>query len=285
METLFGTIAVLFVSAMIIDRYLKSEVISSLRSELHGITKRIANGKIDEVIFSAHLLFCRVFDAVYGSKTWSRGRFLRSCCLSLVFIGFSIFLIGVSNTILGMQHAFGSETMVIILNLTIFGILSTINLIADFISLQETRWILRLVRGRSLRKLAIFVWVDLTLTTAIYVIVLGIPILLIFLSSTMYSGDSAIDRSKIISGMVALLFSPEGALPFFLSTFGTSIVLFGFVLTAVGIRLLSYSKVLTLAMEYVAKDAKPAQMAAGVLSVVLCFIFALGQLVLWVTPG
>jgi len=281
MEVLFGIIAVLFISAGIVDRYLKTETVSSVRAELYGISRRILSGRSDVVVFSAHLLFCRIFDVVYGSEFWSRVRFFRSCCFSLLFILFSVLVIGTSNTILGIQT--GSPELQLGLNvlLSYFLAFVMVNFVADFISLQETRWILGLARGRSLGRLAILVLVDLVLTTAIYLVVLGIPSVIAYHFVTSQFSWMYFSWPDAVSTVPSLLFSPKGFLPFFLSTFGTSIVLFGFVLAAIAVRLLTYPRVSNLAMLYIARDARPARTAAGILSVIFVAVFLLGRGILW----
>ena len=280
MDLLLGCLAVLFIGAFVADRLVASRVIVALRSDFAVLTATIRNGEVPDVVLSAHQLFCRVFDAVYGQRIWSFRRLRRSCYFSLVFVFLSILVLGALNTFIEYiyDHYISDESESAIVIIVLGGFIAT-NLLADFISLQETRWILGLVRGRGLVKLGILVCVDLFLTTAIYAVVVFIfTVALYWILFT----DNRVPFFQFVGITYSGLFRHDAALPFLVSTFGTSIVLFGFVCTALIIRLLSRSKVLRAALELVARSVNPAQSAAGILSVAVVAVFAVVETLAWV---
>lgn len=279
MELLVGCLAVLILTASIVDWLLKDEAIVDLRSKLQGNgEKKITDLDAGAVVLSANRLFCQLFDILYGERTWSWQRFSRSCFLSLLFVVFSILMIGFENTFLVYEFYDLSELLLIITLWT------SVNLFADFISLQETRWILGYSREKGTSVLSILVSIDLMLTTAIYV--LGFVSIFFgahwFRSGFEYAITIFSDYEESFEELIEVLLAPDMALPFFISTFGTSIVWFLFVISSLLIRAMSQSsRVLKLALDIISKSPAPARTAAGIVAIPIVVIFCIAEAIRW----
>ena len=273
MELLVGCLAVLILTASIIDWLLKDEAIIALRRELQKTGEKITDLNTGAVVLSANRLFCQIFDALYGPHTWSWRRFSRSCFLSLLFVLFSILIIGFENTFLGVD-----EDLVVLVYVT--ALFASVNILADFVSLQETRGVLEYARGKGIAALGIWVCIDLMLTTTIYVIGLGSAFFGVI--SSMEGLNVAIDQFSDYERFIEMLLARDGALPFFISTFGTSIVWFLFVALVLLIRAMSRnSRFLKLALDIISESSTPARTAAGIVIVPVVIVFSVVKTIRW----
>lgn len=282
MELLVGCLAVLIVSASIIDWLLKDKALISLRHKLQETQEKITQLNLKAVVFYGNMWFCEIFDTLYGSNTWSRRRFFRSCFLSLIFILFSILIIGPKNTFLA--HAVKPPGGFISIPSKFFlyaGLLLTIiNLLVDFFSLVETRWVLEHARKKRIVAVGGWVCIDLILTTTIYFVGLGSGL---FMTFWLLDKPLKVPYGLMLSpGFLNSLVSPDELLPFFISTFGTSIIWFlfvGFVL--LGTVMHRSSRVLRLALVIISESPAPARTTAGIVAVPIVVVYGIMETFRW----
>ena len=277
MRMLIGFAAILFLTGTIIDRLVKSESIFQIRRQQSNSLRPLFEHNVVKLILATHSLFCDLFDAVYGQRLWSVQRLSRSIGLTTLFILFSILVIGVENTIFYNWGLFENPMAFIFseFGLVILAILS-VNFIADFFSLQETRWVLGRVRGHGVFSLCIWMSIDLFLTTIIYLAVFFIPAAFLYFMFIDPNLTFQHFLEIFFNEIAPLLWDAELFLPFFVSTFGTSIAVFLFVSCAVTINLLrKKSPVLRIAVEFLARTASPARSTACVLSILFFLIYCL----------
>ena len=148
--------------------------------------------------------FCRMFDRVFTDQHFSLTCFFRSCIASLLAVSFIYILFGPVLGLLQERAEFETSFITII----ILGVI--INLIPDYISLFQTRWILKYYSRTDNVGLQLLILIaDLVITGAI------ISLMLWFLQLTIFSNvkDNLTHTWAILNGLSI----------FFYSTFLTSI--------------------------------------------------------------
>ena len=259
METLVACLAILLVAASLVDRVLSDESVDKMRRSSRHAADMLSASNWNRKILSSNALFLDVFDAVYGPNFWSWLRLRRSCILSVTFVVFFVWFIGPDNTILGWAGFLASDGespwMVAV---QMAALLTLVNLVADFVSLQETRWVMERTRSQGVQALSAWVIVDVFLTVLIFVSVANL--LLVPLSFSGGEGVTLIDVGWFFS-------ASSGGLPFFMSTFGTSILWLGFVASAVAIMVIQQSSdTLARVLNTIGSSSAPARTVAGIIA-------------------
>lgn len=263
MEILVGCLAILLFSASAIDRLLTERAVVKIRQRSQGEQNKLARLNWSKLAVSANRLFLDVFDAVYGSDFWSWRRVRRSCVLSVMFIVFSVLIIGVENTAFIWFDFFPLEDFdwepAIALTVVFF-----VNLLADFISLQETRWVMERVRSERILPVVKWMCVDLCLTALIYYFLANIVVSAVFFKGSPMPLE------------LSWFFALDGGFPFFVSTFGTSVLWFAFVVVVVAISLMKQSsKLLETVLNTIGSSSAPTQSFAGIIAISTVVIFGL----------
>ena len=281
MDTIVTYLSVLILSSTFVDWLLRNREIIALRLDIGARRGAFNSWKEDDLRAPINFLFCQIFDAFYGPRTWSLRRISRSCFLSVLFVFFSISIIGYENTFLGLLNS-DDKGFIPINNAVVISalvMLTIMNLAIDFVSLQETRWVLqRTLRGATV---SLMVWaiIDLILTTSIYLIGFG---LLIFVIDVLTMGISYAFDTVFHWEFIELLTSPRMGLPFFVSTFGTSVVWFLFVVFVLAVRGLNYSvPSFKFALEAVSHSEAPARTIAGIFLIPIAIVLCLVEAVRW----
>ncbi|MFD1158176.1 SEL1-like repeat protein [Roseovarius aestuarii] len=155
--------------------------------------------------------FCKLFDNAFGENHLSFKCLLRSSLASIVSVVFLYFVLSEGLGVLEVRTN-GNLTVLKTISIALF-----VNIIADYISLLETRWVLeRLRRSDSRLKNALWLSTDLCLTALIIWASISIYILA--------RGGSLIDFPELVG-----LFSIYSI--FFYSTFITSIWSIGYLVS------------------------------------------------------
>ncbi len=279
--------SVLLISAFIVDWMLKDEVLVSQSSELKKFSLGTDEFAYHQQIGFVNKQFCLIFDAIYGKHTWSWKRFFRSTALSLFFVLFSILLIGIENSYLApstKKFVGPNRTDHIIAISLIFG---CYNVVIDFISLLETRWVLG--RAQNAGKIALGMWiaVDLILTSAIYIV--SFPTMFAILSLLFDAQDSGPylkDIQELFISVLKVFFSQNKALPFFISTFGTSIVWYMFLFFVFLVKFLRRnSRMLKIAFDIISESATPARLVVVLFSFPIIAFFVVLKGINWLASN
>ena len=229
MELLVSIVFVLIISAFIVDWLLKDK---ANLFQIQNTSNDFEEKDSSELIEYANSQFRSIFDAIYGEKTWTRKRFFRSTVMSVFFVLFAILLIDIDNTYIGSLFAEEDHWLFVVLTTLV---MVCINIFVDFLSLQETRWVIGHAKGNKLTSLAFWVIVDIVFSSAIYIFVF---------STVIFTGIGILDNFnsvlKYVTDLSHLspLFKNDKLLPFFISTFGTSIVWYVFVLFSITVKTL-----------------------------------------------
>ena len=269
MDLVIACLVVLFISGFVIDWILKDNDVLATYTRL---PPRYAEEEPKVLVYFANNWFCAIFDALYGAQPWSRRRVTRSTILSVLFVIFSVLLIGFENTYLGAYSRNDYYEVLILFTI--------INLVADFVSLQETRWVLEQVKGAKNTEIAVWIAIDLFLTSTIYVIVFGGAIFVY--AATKIGFDFAVNWFAFpdISEPLGVLFQLDMGLPFFISTFATSIVWYLFVLFLVAVNVVSRnSRAFSLFVRALTASSNPGGVMAGIIVMTITFVFGIVVLI------
>lgn len=119
-----------------------------------------------EALRSSHRFFNRFFDGVFGRRTWSVRFFVTSAVASY----FSIALVTAVFVVAGRFDEGGgrwieNDTFAALIGISLF-----VNVWVDIASLAETRWVLRLAEGKTLRTVLLLLAMDLLFSALIYVL-------------------------------------------------------------------------------------------------------------------
>lgn len=163
------------------------------------------------------------FDQFFGPKRLALRYISRSFAISIFTVSLITLCLFISG---GLENRIGLSSF----NFSLLAALA-INMIADYVSLAETRWILSKFRNnpRFLTQIGLLLF-DLFLSTAIILLAISA-----YLYSPFYSGETT-SVAEIIGGYSYLSV-------FFLSTFTTSIWSWSFFLTSGVMKLLRFVKI------------------------------------------
>lgn len=269
MLLLIWIIVVLFGLAVVVDQLLSEESVRRWRESTRDLRRRMDERDLDIAITATHSLFCNLFDAIYGSRYWSRKRFVRSYYSSLLALGTVTLLLGWDTTVfLRLVNSVGTGDfgrIMVGMSLAIF----VMNPGVDYLSLQETRWILGRHTNHTPAMLVLLGLVDLAATSLIFLI--GFTIL----------GISYASLTNQHFNYAALLKRDEG-LVIFASTFFTSALWLGYMISALLIRIVKRNwRLFRIVLETVGESAAPARTTVGLITVVLVAMYGVTQLGIW----
>jgi len=234
------------------DWALSSSAMEKYQQRMLIIRHRLLELDTDNVTQSANEQFQYLFNTIYYPKFWSLQRALRASVSSLlsILIIYNVFGLIMADVELGNP---GGVAVII-----------GINLVADYISLQETSWVLQWSQRSRILGLMLWAALDLLLTTLIYLVTLligtgGLAI---------YTG---IDEPSN-HFMVAC----------FLSTFVTSFLWFGFFVTALAIRILKRgSPIFRAVLQAIGESKRPGRTTAGIITLSIVLIYGLIEAISW----
>lgn len=274
MEILLGILTILVVSAIIVDWLHSTVSKSSEQSELLPM-KSSRQYLLNELTAR----FVKLFYLIYGHRAWTWRRVGRSVLLSLLFIFYSFLIVGTEQSVLLAPiiqfQGWPSQEVALVL-----GIVLVANFVADFVSLEETRWIMETVkRERGTSSFFYWVCIDLLLTTFIYFL-LVVPALFVGFYLVV---DAEVARYMFSSPDVLKFYvEPRYFLPLFISTYGTSIVWFLYVATMLlGKHMSGKYRIMQVGLSILLESRAPARLVALLIGLAIGIFFCLGKAIQW----
>ncbi|MEO3427988.1 hypothetical protein AAFN88_03970 [Pelagibius sp. CAU 1746] len=274
MVFLVMTLLLILFLAFAVDFLLTEEEVSKWRKATKELRGRFRELDVFAATEASNQWFLGLFKAIYGARFFSRRRLVASflsTLLAMVLVayvlqifaepGFHILLRGMAS---GMV------------------VLTVINLIADFLSLQETFWIMRWSQGRGFLGILFLSLLDLLLTTLIYALTVGV-----IFSFAESHGDifeplldllgepdfTPVDDLMGIGGFLVILG---------VSTYVTSFLWICFVGSAFLLRILQLaSPALQRLISIIGASERPAFAVAGFLCALVSMTYGASQAVLW----
>ena len=279
METLLWGLVCLFGVAALADKVMTEEAVLVWRARTRELRDRVERMDVDAATAAANEWFVGLFDAIYDARFWSLRRFVRSALSSVLALAVITLLLGWEETVFGKIVASGSAGvgLFFIVVIVVFGS----NLLADYFSLQETRWVLERCRRRrgGGRTIIGWIFVDLIATAFVFALGFNISILIVFVL-TLGAEGGPIDWPTF--GDQVRFLSRDTLLPFFLTTFFTSAIWISYVASVLGLKALRRnSRVMRAVLGTIAESRAPARATAGFLAGFLALGYGLVAAIAW----
>lgn len=273
---LLWLLIVLFAVAALVDNVMTDSRVQQWRQSTREMRRKIAELDLDAAIKRVNSLFCELFDTVYSAQYWSARRIARSYFSSLFAVGTAALLLNWETTTFGRLEGYTGEEFRRHLAGLLVGVL-LLNPCADFISLQETRWILGRSRNAGPGKLVLLGVLDLAFTFCIYVVFFSVLGHVFMFVSNHPEGQPSVEK------LVGALFKRDEGFTFFVSTFFTSVFWFLFLGSMLCIRVMKRnSRLLRLLLETVGESRMPARTTAGVMAIMLVAAYGIARIFNWV---
>ena len=186
MLTLVTSIVLLMALAALIDHLMNERAVMEWRKTTYALRRELDTLDVEQATRASNEWFRGLFDAVYDKRPWSWRRAGRSCISSLLALALIVLALGWQETLFGqiidiLNTNLEIEILIIsvlfLTDLVLIFVPILSNLVADYVSLQETRLVMRWSSRGSASKLMLWSLVDLMLTA---MIVLLFGFLLIF---------------------------------------------------------------------------------------------------------
>ncbi len=247
MIALIVTIVVLSVA---FDKFLLSRRLNQWRKGVRNVWVKLNTPGSQGLIHDANNLFCDLFDAIYGKHTFSWRRITASVLSTLVGLVVLILVLGFENTIFqdALQDALNERYKIDWWKAGFVIVFPfVLNLIPDFFSLTETRFILETSKNHHLLGICGLLVLDLLLTSALFLVgFLCLPFVAFFYTHIYTMATSQPSYNMTLSEVVlrfpqeffAAIFATDGFLVFYLTTFITSALWILFVFTFILILVL-----------------------------------------------
>lgn len=225
--------------------------------------KSIATKSISQTVVESPRWFIEAFDRIFGDRHLTRRCFLRSCVASIltVFVMTVVWAVLDPTSWLEYLLAEGKSDAIFFI---LFAAL-ILNLVPDYLSLLETRWILRIVAHAGVKKLIVLLVLDVIITGAIFVSGMGIIVILIGYSEGYPTGvvEFVDDMLEFLSACILAGKAGETSLTpgiFFYSTYFTSVWFYLFVASNIATKFLySLGRVGNRVMGLLKVEEKPFQ--------------------------
>lgn len=199
--------------------------------------KSIAAKSVSQTIVESPQWFIETFDGIFGDRHLTWRCFWRSCVASIMAVFVMTVVWAVLNPISWQQFLryVGVDAGVDAFRM-IFIFAFFLNLVPDYISLLETRWIFRKVAHAGMKELIVLLVLDAILTGVIFFSGVGIIILIYSVNTGDWVGVHT-----VLEFLNAFILFRGSEIPlgiFFYSTYFTSFWLYLFIAASVATKLL-----------------------------------------------
>ena len=291
----------LALAGIALDKLIMSRGLKEWRQDVVNLWLKLNTPDAIDLSRDANLLFCELFDRIYGRShfKWRRvwtsivSSFLGLIALTAI-IGYEkliwpeifgilseffglIFDIATSGNFGILDLAIEEQSIEFFLGIVVLILPILLNLIPDYFSLIETRIILEVSKGRGANGIVVLWFIDIALTTIIFLI--GF---LVFEISLFLIMGLEFDLSNFFSYLPDPIFDPKYALIFFLTTFVTSLFWFMFVMTYALICIFHrLSPVANFVYIQIGTSTNPASVISAMLIAFVCLFYSAWFGVAW----
>lgn len=274
MVFLVMTLLLILFLAFVVDFLLTEEEVKKWRVATREFRNRFRELDVFAATEASNLWFLGLFTAIYGERFFSRRRLVASALSTLLAMVLVAYIFQI----------FGIDGFHVLYRGLLSGLLvaTIINFVADYLSLQETYWIMKLSQKRRFLGIFLLSILDLVLTTVIYLVtVVAIGALLISYEDQLklileFLGEPRFDLVDENVGF-GIFFGVLGA-----STYVTSLLWICFVGSAIAVRLLQMaSPALQRLISLIGASERPAFAIAGFLCAMLTVTYAATEAITW----
>lgn len=213
------------------------------------IASWLKNSDLEEKLANWPTTFASIFDGIFGEKHFSWRRFSRSCvatCASALILTLLWWVVDSEGFI--ACFTVNETTHVTLDIITMLFLLFALNLIPDYFSLFETRWILRrLEKTKSSMIILGYLIMDFVATASIFIIGYVLVCIMFFPVNIMGTdyGLNPLDSPRFLYDGIAMRSVSSGYITlgiFFYSTFFTSIWIYMYVISGMVVKVGVYLK-------------------------------------------
>ncbi len=274
-EVIIGLFMLLGGFSAVFDHILKEDTVARVRTQIFYWLEQLKNIDNRKVIKGSNSHFVDFFNKLYGKRHFSVKTFVRSCIFSTTGLILSLVVISLLGKnvpyVLGLEDEKG-----IMVVMTIF----SLNLFADYISLIETRIILRIASRSRLLNLIPLLCVDFFLTfTIYYIIAIGFGSMIY--STYFYSGyRNMFSLDEVLKVLFNYFFLIDNGSPYLYSTFFTSVLFYLFILSSLLIRLFLVVRIPILPiLRWFSSTKNPIKALVGICAAIVLMVEGIKRLV------
>lgn len=274
MVFLVMTLLLILFMAFVVDFLLTEEEVVKWRTATKALRDRFRELDVFAATEASNLWFLGLFKAIYGERFFSRRRLVASMLstlLAMVLVAY-VFQIFALDGFHVLYRGLLSGLVVV----------TVVNFIADYLSLQETFWIMKLSQKRHFLGIFLLSILDLVLTSVIYIAtVAAVGFVMVTYEDKLESfvnflGEPAFDLVGFDLGL-GIFFGILGA-----STYVTSLLWICFVGSAIAVRLLQMaSPALQRLISLIGTSERPAFAVAGFLCAMLTATYGVSLAAIW----
>jgi hypothetical protein len=274
MVFLVMTLLLILFLAFVVDFLLTEEEVKKWRVATKEFRDRFKELDVFAATEASNLWFLGLFKAIYGERFLSRRRLIASVIstlLAMVLVAY-IFQIFSLDGFHVLHHGLLSGLVVV----------TVVNFIADYLSLQETFWIMQFSQKRRFFGILLLSVLDLVATSAIYVaIVAAVGFLMLSYEDELESLVNFLGEPQFVlvdfEVGLGIFFGILGA-----STYVTSLLWICFVGSAFAMRVLQIaSPALQRLISIIGASERPAFAVAGFLCAMVTVTYGASQAILW----
>lgn len=274
----------ILVSAIIaIFRIMEDTATPDAKRKVADWIKSMAAKSVSQTVVESPRWFIEAFDRIFGVRHRTRRCFDRSCVASILAVFIMIIVWAVLNPTAWQQFLSSNECEFVILFILLIAL--SFNVVPDYLSLLETRWILRRVAQAGIKELIVLLVLDVIITGGIFVCGWGILTLIICMVNGESVGvfvDVMLEFLNICIQLQPLRdppdFPPIGI--FFYSTYFTSVWFYVFVASSIAAKLLySLGRVGNRVMALLKVEEKPFQSMGLIVVGFLTLAFAISAII------
>lgn len=274
MVFLVMTLLLILFMASVVDFLLTEEEVKKWRAATKEFRDRFRELDVFAATEASNLWFLGLFKAIYGARFFSRRRLVASLLSTLLAMVLVAYIFQIFS--LDGFHVLYRGLLSGLVVMTVF------NIVGDYLSLQETFWIMKLSQKRHFFGILLLSILDIVLTSLIYMItVLALGLLML-------------SRMDEIGPFIEFLGEPTfqlvdedvGIMVFFgvlgASTYVTSLLWICFVGSAIAVRLLQMaSPALQRLISLIGASERPAFAVAGFICATVTVTYAASQAIVW----
>lgn len=256
-EHILGLLMLIAGGSAVVDAWLRENNVRYVKLKLIVWSRKIGRNKERLGLRNIAEHFNGLFDVIYGDRHTSLKCIRRSIIISLLSLVIAIFIGNLIDN--GILEDIFNEPKTLILMLIA-------NVFADYVSLMETRYVLKFTSRFNGWVVAAGLLVDVIITLFIYVYLgLGLALLI--------QGEFIWRKPEIITQMLRPMYNFETLTPFMYSTYSTSILFYIFCFSLVAIKFLGqYSNPLSRAIKFVGTSNNPVTSSMSTLAAIVIVV-------------
>lgn len=256
--TVIAAITVVYGIGSLIDYMLRDQGIKQWQKTARLWWEQLGSVRWSKMISWCSTEFINLFDAIYGHEWLSLKRFIRSIASTSIAVTAIATAVGYKSTWIFGKAIYSPDYTLLSMMI--------VNYLADYISLQETRWIMGLARDQNFAVLTGLFLLDIILTSLIFLLSWH---LFLLIPEFRWNVSDVYERFLHFSWSIQ-----DGTGVFFWGTFFTSALWFAFVVIASSLKVAEVSsEFMRVLLGLLSASQRPGRLVASFFSSLIIIIF------------